>query len=389
MKRSEMVTLEPGVLRWARERAGLDVILLAHKLGVKAAKEVEEWEETGTLRVKQVDKLAHATHTPVGYLYLREPPKDELPIPDFRTGRDTKLGTPSPDLLETVQTMLRRQAWMRDQLIEEGHAPLPFVGSAALRSAVDQVASNIRRTLGLADGWAERESSWKEALKRLRSVIEEAGVLIVINGVVGNSTRRKLNPDEFRGFALSDPYAPLIFVNNADYKAAQMFTIAHELAHLWLGEGGVSGFEALEPPPIPVEQFCNKVAAEFLIPEGELRRAWEEGALRDDVFDFIARRFRVSTVVAARRAFDAGFISHDEFLSFYQGWEVDTRRNTTKSKGGDFWNTQNVRIGHRFGKAVVRAAKEGRLLYSEAYRLTGLRGATFDHFAKSLGYGTT
>jgi Zn-dependent peptidase ImmA (M78 family) len=184
---------------------------------------------------------------------------------------------------------------------------------------------------------------------------------------------------------LSDPYAPLLFVNNADFKSAQMFTMAHELAHLWLGEGGVSGFDALEPPATPIEQFCNRVAAQFLVPSAELEAAWLEAVDSDDAYDLLAHRFKVSTIVAARRALDVGLVSHDEFLAFYRDYEADERRQMgQKPSGGSFWNNQNVRIGRRFGAAVVRAAREGRLLYSEAYRLTGIRGATFDHLAESL-----
>jgi Zn-dependent peptidase ImmA (M78 family) len=223
----------------------------------------------------------------------------------------------------------------------------------------------------------------------LRQQIETVGVLIVINGVVGNNTHRKLSTEEFRGFALCDGYAPLIFINGSDANAAQMFTMAHELAHLWLGEDGVSNFDALQPAPARVERLCNAAAAEFLVPARTLKACWAEAQQAQEHYQYLARRFKVSPLVAARRALDLQFATRDEFFAFYRDYLDDDRRKRGESKGGHFWNTQNVRVGSRFGAAVVRAAKEGRLLYREAYRLTGLRGKTFDKFADSLGYPLT
>jgi Zn-dependent peptidase ImmA (M78 family) len=384
------LTLNPKVLRWARQRAGLDVASLAEKVGGTITSDrVEAWEKTGELTFAQVKKLAHVTHTPEGFLYLVEPPEDKLPIPDFRTVGDAPVRRPSPDLLDTVQMMQRRQAWMRDFLIEEGEPPLPFVGSATLKSQPEQVAAHAREVLGFVEGWAKKENTWTEALMHLRQKIEAAGILIVVNGVVENNVHRKLDPDEFRGFVLCDAYAPLVFINGSDFKGAQMFTFAHELAHLWIGRDGVSNFETLQPSPDRVEQWCNAVAAEFLIPASELKDCWRAAQQSPEAYEFLARRFKVSSLVAARRALDLGLVSQKEFFDFYRSYQEDERRKQARpSTGGNFWNTQNVRVGQRFGAAVVRAAREGRLLYREAYRLTGLHGNTFDRFAETLGFPT-
>src|SRR6266567_4000267 len=370
------LTLQPKVLRWARDRARLDEPALAKKVGV-GVERVKEWERTGQLTLTQAKKLAHVTHTPEGHLYLQQPPDDKLPIPDFRTVGNQPVRRPSPDLLETVFIMQRRQAWMRDFLIEEGEDQLPFVGSATVNGSPENVAANIRQALGVALGWADEETTWTEALMHLRQRIEGVGILIAINGVVGNNVHRKLDPDEFQGFALCDSYAPLVFVNGADFKAAQMFTLAHELAHLWVGQEGVSSLEGLQPSPSAVEQFCNAVAAEFLVPGSDLKQYWPAAQQADEPYQYLAGRFKVSALVAARRALDLGLASRKQFFDFYERYQEDERRSQKRaSTGGDFWKTQNVRIGQRFGAAVVRAAKEGRLLYREAYQLTGLHGGT-------------
>ena len=157
------------------------------------------------------------------------------------------------------------------------------------------------------------------------------------------------------------------------------------MGHVWLGQSGVFNLHALEAIDNEVEKFCNHVAAEFLVPERELRASWQQAIRTDDPFQTLARQFKVSTLVIARRAIDLGLITRNRFIVFYENYLKDERRKALKkSDGGDFYNTQNVRVGKRFAYAVMRAAKEGRLLYREAYQLTGLYGNTFDKYSESL-----
>ena len=377
------ITLQPEVLRWARERAKLQPEELAQKMGVKLPDRVLKWEKDGGISVAQVDKLAKCTYTPLGFLYLEEPPDERLPITDFRTREGTP--PPSPDLLETVYLMQRRQAWMREELIEDSAEPLDFVGAYGLDSQPRHVASAMRETLQLTDGWAETQSTWSGALRFLQNHLDLNGVLVCFNGVVGNNTQRKLDPDEFQGFALADEYAPLVFVNGADFKATQMFTLAHELAHLFIAKSGVSNFKILQPASNKTEAFCNEVAAEFLVPADELLEFWP-GHVTKNPFQAIAKKFKVSAIVAARRALDLDLIDMDSFLNFYlkrsDEWHSDRLSETS---GGNFWNTQKWRIGPRLATAIVRAVREGRLLYREAYNLTGLKGETFESMPEKLG----
>jgi len=211
--------------------------------------------------------------------------------------------------------------------------------------------------------------------------------MVVVNGVVGNNTHRPLDVNEFRGFVLVDSIVPLIFVNGKDAKCAQMFTLAHELAHIWIGEEGVSNLDRLQPVGSAVEVFCNKVAAEFLVPAQRLQTEWHIVSMHPDRFSRLARTFKVSALVAARRALDLQYITRQEFFDFYDGQirESAEHRQQSKAKGGDFWRTQRVRIGDLFGGAVAQAVWTGRLLYRDAYKLTGLRGKTFDNYIASLG----
>ena len=374
------VSVPPKMLRWACERAGYDVAHLAERIP-----QLPTWirrERQPTL--KQLEKLAKVTHTPLGYLFLPEPPDERLPIPDYRTVAVAARGRPSPNLLDTLYTMQRRQEWLRESLIENDVEPLAFVASVRLTDGPAAVGREMRRTLGLNGGWAAGVRTWQDAVSELRRAIEQLSVMAVINGVVGNNTHRRLSVEEFRGFALTDPYAPLIFVNGADAKSAQMFTLAHELAHIWLGTEGISGFEALLPGGSDVEDWCNRAAAELLAPARELRAGWQEVRWAASPFEELARTFKVSPVVAARRALDLNLVDRSTFFDFYKRYVKREHKGATKSSGGDFYNNQNTRVGELFGSRVLRAAMEGRIGFKEAYDLTGLRGGTFQKYAKRL-----
>ena len=377
------VGVEPKLLRWARERSGREPGYL-----LKRFPKLDAWEQgTALPTFRQLEEYASATYTPVGYLFLQEPPDDSLPVADLRTVGDEPLRRPSPNLLDTVYTMQRRQAWMRDELIIAYETPpLSFVGKFTFTDSPFEVADAIREILGLEAGWASRNPNWESAQRFLRDKIEEIGVMLVINGVVGNNTHRKLDAEEFRGFALVDEYAPLIFINNADYKTAQMFTIAHELVHIFIGETGVSSFENFQPSAHDTEQFCNRTAAEFLVPARELLDYWDRVPQTASPYSAIARQFKVSSVVAARRALDLDLIGLEEFFAFYNEHNARERSRTQQTQsGGDFWNTQRWRIGTGFAAAVVRAVREGRLTYKEAYSLTELRGDTFENLPDRMG----
>lgn len=375
------VDVKPELLRWARERARLPVEDLIHRFP-----KLREWEaQEAKPTFRQLEAYAGATNAPFGYFFLPEPPQELLPIPDFRTLGDRPMRRPSPNLLDTIFDIQRRQDWLREERIEEGQAPLPFVGSATADAMPARIAVAIRRTLGLVGGWADLHGTWSDALRALKDRTELAGVVVVINGVVGNNTRRKLDPEEFRGFVLPDEYAPFIFINGADGKAAQMFTLAHEVAHLWIGQAGVFDLRDMQPAPDPRERFCNAVAAEFLIPDEELQGAWAEVSRAAQPFAALARRFKVSELVAARRALDARLIGRAVFFRFYRAYQEDEKKRAAQqATGGNFYATQNSRVGRAFAEAVLRAVREGRLLYREAFELTGLRGATFDRYVATL-----
>lgn len=371
------------VLRWAADRAWLSDATLEkrfHKWPLWLSGEAQP-------TLHQLESFARLTHTPIGYFFLPEPPELKLPVPDFRTLRDETVAEPSSALLDTLYLCQQRQDWFRDYARLHGLPRLAFVGSVTLANQAEKVAEAMRQTLALSI--VERQSlpTWTDALRQLIAKAEEAGVLVMASSIVGSNSHRKLDIAEFRGFALADDLAPLIFLNGADSKAAQMFTIAHELAHVWLGESGVSDPEAGSIPEQGVERWCNRVAAELLVPLAELREVYESGATVPEEIQRLACLFKVSTLVALRRLFDAGFIDQATLWRCYRQ-EVERIRGLERrgSGGGDFYRTLGARTGKLFARAILSSTLEGQTLFQDAFRMLGVcKTATFYEAARELG----
>lgn len=375
--------MKPRLLRWARERANLSTEALERRFP-----KLEAWER-GELNptLKQLERFAKATATPVGFLFLTEPPVEQVPIPDFRRVAQAGARRPSPDLLDTIYLCQQRQDWYRDFARAMGERPFDFVGSASLGDDVLATADRIRHAVGFDLEERRRLSRWTDALRRFISQADSLGVLVMVSGVVGNNTRRPLDPDEFRGFALSDPLAPLVFVNGADTKAAQMFTLAHELAHIWLGQSAVSDAQAVTEPDQETESWCNRVAAELLVPLELLSAEYDPAAPLRVELDRLARRFKVSTLVILRRIHDAGGISRPELWTAY-GDELERLMGMPRGSGGNFYLTLPARVSKRFARAIVVSTLEGRTSFTESFRLLGVKKlATFQDLGHRLGVG--
>lgn len=381
------LALQPSVLQWARERASLRPEALAEKLHV-ALDRVTGWEQSGRISFAKTEQLAKVTRTPIGMLYLPEPPEEKLPVPDFRTVGGEAVGRPSPDLLEVVHAAQARQDWYREYLVVHGAEPLGFVGSISIQTNPMAAAAHIRQKIGLDTAVRAQAANWEEALRLLVEQIEEQGVLVLRSGVAGNNNRRPLAVKEFRGFVLSDTLAPLIFVNGRDTKSAQLFTLVHEFAHLWPGVSGVSNLRQTYAPDSATEQWCNAVAAELLVPAAELRAKLPAAEQRDDPLGVLCRHFRVSSLVILRRMFDLGHIGRDAFDEAYRDEERKFRLIAAKqaeSGGGDYYATQRVRVSPRFARALLESTFEGRTSYREALHLLGLsKVETLRKFAAEL-----
>ena len=384
------VEVEAKLLNWAIERSGIDISALK---GMKGCGKLDSWLDGSTKPTfKQIEEFAKATHTPVGFLFLHDPPEEHIPIPDFRTKGNLQTSRPSVNLLDTIYICQQQQEWYQDYLSRNSFDPLDFIGSVNRNASVECVAQDISDKLNF-DLEARRSSkgTWEDALRSFIDNADAAGIMVMRNGVVQNNTHRKLDPEEFRGFALSDKLAPLIFINNADSKSAQMFTLAHELAHLWLGKTALSSADIGGNEDREEEVWCNKVAAELLVPLSEFI---DEYKLRDEEtnnsVEDLAKYFKVSRMVILRRMLDANFLTREEYKQAYES-EVNRLRiifnqSKAKSGGGEFYNTLFSRLSKSFAQALIVSTKEGQTLYRDAMIMMGVnKVSTINKIGVKLG----
>jgi Zn-dependent peptidase ImmA (M78 family) len=366
------VNINTDMLTWAIDRAGHDL----DEFTVVFPK-LKEWlENKNKPTFNQLQSFSKKVHVPLGYLFLQKPPVEQLPIPYFRSGKNNKKKV-SINIFDTVLLLKNRQEWLREYLQENEFDKKKFVGKFHNVFNPEKIVSDIRATLGLTENWAGKFPTWEQTLEHLTEKIEEAGIIIIFNSVVENNTHRPIDVKECRGFVLSDEYAPFMFINAADAKAAQMFTIVHELAHIWTGNSAGFDFRQMQPADDPIEQMCDKVAAEFLVPENLFLELWD----KNKNFKQLAKIFKVSPIVIARRALDLDKITKGQFFSFYNNYMDGLKEiNQKKSGGGDFYRTAKKRVGLTYAAHINQAVKSGQLLYRDAYKLTGLKGDTYQKF---------
>jgi Zn-dependent peptidase ImmA (M78 family) len=378
------VDIAPELFVWAIDRAGWSEQDIERR-----APDFHEWvAQTRRPTFREVKKFANDTYTPLGALFLSEPPEESLPLPDMRTMRNKKVARPSANLLDTIYMAQNRQSWYKDYAVDADFSKLSFVGTAKLTTPPENVAQEMREVLKFDMEARSTFRTWSDAFRTLIDRIEDLGVLVMVSGIVGSNSQRKLDPEEFRGFAICDPIAPLIFVNGADTKSAQIFTLIHELANIWLGHSAVSDAAMIADASADEELWCNEVAAEVLVPMEALLNE-SSGNASPKELDRLAKIFKASTLVVLKRMYDVQLISWDEFENRYN---TETKRlkefieeQAGKSSGGNYYYTQRMRLGERFSSAVVQGARTGYLSYRDAYKLLGIKThSTFEKFANMI-----
>lgn len=380
------IDITPEVATWARERIGASLSQIAEGVGVDtdtlASWEADKSEPT----FRQAQQLAHVLKIPFGYLFLSTPPSDPTPLPDLRTVTGQAPREASPDLIDCLNDVIRKQHWYAEFLIDGGGEPLPFVGKFAVDDSVDTVADDIRSTLGIDDDLRRQCASWGEFLTTAVRLAEAAGILVMRSGTVEGNTHRPLSVAEFRGFAVSDVFAPVVFINSKDAKVAQIFTLAHELAHVWIGESGISNpdfRQASSHQSNRIERFCNRVAAEVLVPASGFRRNWRTSLTPQENMVRLATFYRVSRFVILRQALDLEAISLREYLRLLKE-EYEKHTTRKEESGGSYYNNLFARNSYKLTATVTSAIGSGQVLYNEAARLLGVRVPILEKLAAIL-----
>jgi Zn-dependent peptidase ImmA (M78 family) len=383
------------MLTWARERAGLETDRLA-KGSITSAK-VKAWEAgTDYPSQNQAEALAQKLGISYAMLFMRTvPPPDNPPIPDLRTLNGQRIKNPSLEFRDVLNAALVRQDWVHDERKDQGAKSLKFVGRFTVGSDPKKVAADMRDALELSSDDRAECADYEAFIKHLVSRAEGLGILVMRSALVGHDTHRKLDVKEFRGFALNDPIAPVIFINDVDAKAAQVFTMAHEMVHIWIGEDGVSDRTPNQKKESAnkIELFCDQVAAELLVPEAEFNKVWKDGPFKSAA-QKTAKHFRVSTLVALRRAKDLNRISFDTFVDAvneeYARYRALDQKKRDKqkekdTKGGNFWASFDIRNGKVLNTSVVNALATNRASYTEASMLLGVSIASTIRYMRRVG----
>jgi len=383
-----MPRVNPDILRWARETAGLTSEEAARRLALKPKRGVQADERLTALEGgseiptrPQLVKMAKLYRRPLLTFYLAAPPGRGDRGTDFRN-----LGGPQ-DLLENalldalIRGIRSRQSLVRTILEDEDEAePVPFIGSQNLSDGVGAVLARIETTLQVTRADLRAQPNPETAFRQLREAAERAGVFVILMGDLG-SYHTALSLEVFRGFSVADEVAPFVAINDRDSRAAWSFTLVHELAHLCLGQTGVSALSA----SLAVEKFCNDVAGEFLLPTAELKsmaRAHlaEPALLAERISAYAHARNLSSTLVAQRLARIRAITGADyERLSteYRQHWLAaqEQRREAAREREGgpSFYVVRSQRVGNALLDLVARTIRTRSLSTSKAGMVLGVK----------------
>ena len=379
------VVVKPEIISWVLqsiqfENVASSVIELLNKW--------QSGEKTPTFN--QVEDISKKTNIPFGYFFLDKPPVEECPIVDYRTVNSISIPEPSRNLIDTLDLMTDIQNWMTDYVIDNGQDEIDYVGSASVNDNVAEIVNSIRNALDLDKEWYVNSSGAADSFKILKTKLDALGVLVMMNGIVGNNTRRKLNVEEFRAFTLVNKYAPLIFINTCDSETGKLFSLLHETAHIWLGVDSFYNDQISSgSDESNTEQVCNAVAAELLVPKDIFIAQWRISAGNNmEKLNILSKYFKCSRYVIARKALDTGKISkkvYGELVAALTKQYKDWKDKQSKGSGGDYYRTLGSKLDHRLVFALASSASEGRTQYTEVYRLTNTNRKTFSKLLSDIG----
>ena len=388
-----MPKVNPEILQWARKTACLSLEDAAAKLGIDAAGGVPGPERLAGLEAGEREpsrpllvKMAKNYRRPLLTFYLPARPRTGERGQDFRTlpPEHSKRDDALVDAL--IRDVRARQGMVRALLEAEDEAtPLPFVGSMSMRDSVEAVLASMVATLELnltqfRHGIVSDRRA-KKGFAYLRERAGQAGIFVLLIGNLG-SHHSNLDVEMFRGFALSDPVAPFIVINDQDADTAWSFTLLHELAHIWLGQTGISGANAASD----IEQFCNDIAGHFLLPAREIAGGER---LRNAPFEVLVTRIndiaaarQVSCSMVAHKLYRQGFIGRDIWSQlsglFRQHWINNRRagRNQDQDgKGPNYYVVCRYRVGARLIGLTQRMLADGSLAPSQAAKILGVKSS--------------
>ena len=378
------VNIQPAIISWALSQTSEE------KLGTKLVENIKHWlDGTESPTFKQIEDFSKKSYIPLGYFFLQTPPVEQINLLEYRTLDSIELINPSRNLIDTIHEMEAVQEWMVNYRKEWNYNTISVVGSLKGITDVSIIADTIRKELGLNVEWYKECGNPSEAFNKVRGLLEECGIIVMMNGIVGKNTHRALDVNEFRAFAMVNEWAPLIFINGADSAGGRLFSLFHEIVHLWLGENDLYNDRRYSVSGIKqVEVICNAVAGELMVPKVAFLDKWNNNT-NDDTCEKIkelARMFRCSGSVIARRALDNRKIDKNVYNQLItDAIEAYIQSKQEKGSGGDYYRTARSKLDGVFVRALCESVNSGRTSFTEAYRLTNTTSKTFSEVAGGLG----
>lgn len=383
-----MPKVNPDILRWARETAGLTLDEASKKLQISDKKGVTASERLAALEAGEdqptrplLVKMAKQYRRPLLVFYLSAPPPKGNRGQDFRTLPDKH-----PQLSYALVDALIRDVQSRQSIIravledEDEDFPLPFVGSMKISDGVPAVLKSIKKELDIDIADYRNQPTNNDAFAFLRAKVESIGIFVLLIGNLG-SHHTAISLDAFRGFAIADKVAPFIVINDQDSKAAWSFTLIHELAHIWLGQTGISNLNSNKE----VEKFCNEVAGQFFLPKEELLQIDINSIddfddIKKTVSEF-AQTKNISSSMIAYSLLLAGIINHKTWSrldkAYRELWldrKEEQRSKARKQKSGpDYYVVRRHRIGANLITLVQRMMSAGAITTVKAGKVLGVK----------------
>lgn len=377
------VDISRDVLDWVRAQSG------DTGLPEKITGYLSNWlEGTKKPTFNQVEQVSKATGIPFGYFFFKKPPVENLSIVEYRTIDSTELLRPSRNLIDTRKHMEAVQDWMHNYL-KDKIDPHEYVGSMKNRTDIYAFANKVLDVLNLKGEWRRNCHSAADLFRKIRIALSNAGVIVMMNGIVGNNTHRTLSVNEFRAFAMVDDLAPLIFINSNDSMNGKVFSLLHEFAHICLGENSLFN-ESLESGPSRKknEIICNAVASEVLIPSKRFLEDWNASDIVDleDRSEALAKLYCCGVIVVARKALDNNLIDRQMYAKV-SGKIVSAYREAKRKQGGggDFYRNAASRLDHDFLFSLAESVDTGKTTYTEAFGLTNTNRKTYANLMNQIG----
>ncbi|MFH2117267.1 MAG: ImmA/IrrE family metallo-endopeptidase [Bacillota bacterium] len=378
---SNKIPIQPPILEWAIRESGMPAEIAYDKFP-NLAKWMNESNQPTFIQLKE---LSNFLKVPFGLFFLKEPPKEDSFSVEFRTIKNKSHNKLSKNLKDTIIDMDLRKNWMKEYRIKEGVSAVNFLESFNYHDSEETVANKLQILLNLKPNWQLKYKNAYDSFSYIRDTIENNGVLVMMNGIVGNNTQRNLDVSEFRAFALNDDFAPLIFINRKDTDNGLLFSLIHEFIHIWMREDDIF---CNDDDIDNIEQKVNSYTSEFLVSRFFVLREFDPRANAFGEISRIAKRLNVSTSVVAIKAYQLDLIDKNTMEEIIQNanyyFERTKENREEKHEGGDFYNNTMSRLSKEFYCTVILQAESGNIRFTDAYRLLGLKSNTYNEFKKRV-----